>query len=105
MPEFIDKVLKGRPIVDIGRITLPIDDAPKVVKNETELATDDPAPIRNALLADLRLAASFTTRVQQFNPVTVDHADQTRRGHEVTDETPMAVEQAKKPCSTGQLGK
>ncbi len=78
MPEFIDEMLKGGAIVDIGGIALPINDASQVVKDETELATHNPTLIREALLADLRLATSFTAWVEQFNPVTVDHADQAR---------------------------
>lgn len=109
VPEFIDEMLKSGTIVDIGGGALPVDNASEVVKDETEFATNNPALVRAqrapAFFADLRRAASFTTRVQQFNPVTVDHSNQTGWGHEVTDETPMAVEQAKKPCPTRQVGK
>src|SRR6476646_7036392 len=60
MPEFIDEMLKSGTIVDIGGVTLPINDASEVIKDKTELTTHNPALIGNPFFADLRCAAAFT---------------------------------------------
>lgn len=49
----IDNVLEGRAVVDIGGVTIQVDDQPQVIQQQTQLAADDPTPIGTALATDL----------------------------------------------------
>src|SRR5262245_59812828 len=69
--ELVDQMLKGRAIVDIGGVTLPVDHSTQVVQHEAELAAHNPALVRLAFLADLLLTASFAPWMQQFDAITV----------------------------------
>jgi hypothetical protein len=100
----VNQFLKGRAIVDIGRGAGPIDDQTEVIYQEAQLPTNNPARVGLALLADLLSAASFTARVDQFNAIAVDDAEQGRLGHELFAEMSMGVEQSIEACPLGQLG-
>ena len=49
---------------DVSRSDLPIHDQAQMIERETQLAPYDPAPIRQPLLADLLLAATFPAWVE-----------------------------------------
>jgi hypothetical protein len=53
----------------IGRIPCPVDHLTFVVDQPSQLNADDPAPIRDAFLADLLLAAAFAARMDQFDAI------------------------------------
>src|SRR4249919_1239777 len=61
--ELVDQMLKGCAIINIGGVTLPVNDAPQVVEHEAELAADNPALIRLAFLADLPCTTPLPSRV------------------------------------------
>src|SRR5688572_1479337 len=95
--EFIDQMLKGRTIVDIGGITFPVHDATQMVQDEAELTAHNPALVRLALLANLPFAASLSPWMQQLNAVTVNHTQQRRCGHEFSNQMVMTIEEPKQP--------
>ncbi len=78
MAKLVDKMLEGRAIMDVGCIAFPVNDAAQVVQHEAELAANNPTRIGLAFLADLSLAASLSSRMDQLDAVTVDHADAAR---------------------------
>jgi hypothetical protein len=71
-----DQRLKGG-VMDVGGVTLPIDHLTEMVEQETQLAPHNPAPIGQPFPANLLLRATFANRMDQLNPVTVDHTQQT----------------------------
>ena len=93
--ELFNDRLKGRAIIDIGRVTIPSHNQTEVIEDETEFTTNNPAPIGFAFLADLFFAASFPPRMQEFNAITVDHADERGFGQKVVNLLLMTVEQPK----------
>ena len=60
-------------VVDVGGGTVPGANQAPLVHDETELATDNPPMIAQALLADLGGAAPFAHGVDQLDPVGVRH--------------------------------
>ena len=53
MPEFVDKLLKSRAIINIGCLALPVNNATKMIQHKTEFAAHNPALIREPFLPDL----------------------------------------------------
>ena len=78
----VHQALKRRAIVDVGGVTLPVDDATRVVQHETELVPDNPALVGEVFLADLSLMVSLPSRMQQLNAVAIDDPQQGRVSHE-----------------------
>ncbi len=81
--ELVDEVLEGGAVVDIGRVTVPIDDLAQVIEHKAELAAYNPALVGLARFANLRGAASFAARMQQLDAVGVHHAYQRGRSQKV----------------------
>ena len=48
-----------RGVVDIGGVTVPLDDQPPLIQDQTELPSDNPPMVRLAFLADLPVTSSF----------------------------------------------
>ncbi len=101
----VHQVLKSRSIIDIGRVTRPADDQAQMVKQNTQLATHNPAPVRFPFASDLLVTASFAARVDRFDPKRINQPDQRRGRHKTVNPVPMRVEQAKQPRAIRQLGK
>ena len=101
----IDQGLKGGAIVDIGGGAVPANDQPQMVEQHTQLAPDNPAPVRFAFASDLLLTASLTTGMDQLNAKAVDQSDQRRFGHELVDPAPVRVEQPEQARAIRQLRK
>src|SRR3990172_8411201 len=85
MPAFLDKAfiteqhhpgsialgdrLKGAAIINVGYVDIPIHDKTQMIEHKTQLASDDPTPVRQPFLTDLLLAAAFPARVEQFDAI------------------------------------
>ena len=61
-----------RLILDIGRGTVPCDHQAILVQHQTKFAPDNPAMIGEALAAELRRTAAFTSRMDQLDAIRVD---------------------------------
>ena len=66
----LDKLLKPRTIVNIGRIDIPIHNQPDVVEHQAQFAPDNPPFVGDAFLPDLFCAATFSSRMNEFNAIT-----------------------------------
>jgi hypothetical protein len=88
-------VLKTGTVVDIGRVTRPIDNQSQVVQHKTEFATDNPTAIRQALAPNLLRTATFPAGMSQFDPVTIYHSQQGLGGQELLGQGLMPVKQPK----------
>lgn len=95
-----DQRLTGR-IVDIGRVTVPIDDQAQVIQDKSEFPADDPAMIRSAFLANLPGTAPFTHGVQPFDAIRVGDAQQRRFSQETVRPVLVSFEQPKQPAAFG----
>jgi hypothetical protein len=101
----IHQMLEGSAIVDIGCVHIPADNQTEVVQEEAELAPNYPALVGQPFLADLLRAASLAPGMNQFDAVTVNDAEQRRRGQKAVNPLLMRVEEAKQPCSMRQVRK
>src|SRR5262249_33560297 len=95
-----NKPLKGV-IRDIGRVTGPPYDQPPLIEQETELATDNPAMIRDAFPADLLRAPTLPDGMDQFDAVGVDDAEHGRSGQEDLRPGVMGPQEAKEAGALG----
>lgn len=100
-----DNVLKGRTVIDIGRVEIPVNDQAQVVLQQTQFGADNPPCVRLAFASDLLWAASFSSRVNQFDAIGVDDAQHRRFSQEQVYPPAMRVEQAEETCSARQVGK
>ncbi|MCZ6677387.1 MAG: hypothetical protein O7E52_09065 [Candidatus Poribacteria bacterium] len=107
----VDDMLEGAPIVDIGRVAIPINNLTQMVEQQTQLASDNPALIGNSLSANLFFASpypqegiSFPSGVDELNTIGVNHSNQRRSCHEQVNEVLMRIEQTKQPRSRWQVG-
>src|SRR5207253_333531 len=71
----------------------------------TQFAAHDPAPIRTAFASDLLRAAPLTSRMKQFNPITVNQAQQRGFDQKAAGPLAMRIEQSEQPRSLWQVGK
>jgi hypothetical protein len=99
-----NQLLKGI-ICHIGRGTRPPHHEAILVQQQTEFAPDDPAVVREAFATDLLGAAAFAHRVDQLDPVGVDHAEHRRSGQEGLRPVVMGREETKEPGALGEVGK
>ncbi len=97
--------LKGAAIVEVDGVNLPIDDQAEMIEHKTQFASDDPAPVRQSLLANLLLATAFLARVEQFDAIGIDQTDERRIGHKALRPVPVGIEQPKQTGAHGQLRK
>ena len=68
-----DHRMKDR-IVDIGRVPIPIDDPAPLVDYNAQLASDDPAVIRQPFLTDGLLRPAVAHRMDQLDAIAIDHS-------------------------------
>lgn len=101
----IHQVLKSRPIVNIGGVGCPVHHQTQMIKQHTQLATDNPAAVRGAFASDLLVTASLAAGMDQFNPETVNQADQRRFDQKAGCIGAMLLEGTKKRVRSGKRGK
>ena len=89
-------------IIDVGGGAIPANHQTEVIQKETELATDDPTVVRNTLFADLLRRTTFTNWVDQFDPITIDHTQQTRFDQEGVRPSLMGGKQTKQTSALSQ---
>src|SRR6266446_8931071 len=96
--------LKGV-IRDIGRGTLPRDDSPPLVQQQTEFPADYPTMIREAFAADLLGTPAFAHGMDELDAIGVDDAEHGWSGQEDLRPVLMRPEEAKEPRALRKLGK
>src|SRR5574341_452251 len=101
----INQFLKGGAIIDISRVASPLDDQTEMVDQQAQFSAHNPTPVRLAFLANLLLAAAFTSRVDQFDAIAVNQPDQRGFRHEQSCPASMDVEQAKQARPVGKMWK
>jgi hypothetical protein len=100
-----DNVLKGRAIIDIRRVTIPVDDQAQMVLQQTPFCADNPTCVRLAFASDLLWTAPFAPWVNQFDAIRVNHAKHGRLSHKQVYPLAMRVEQAEQTRPRRQVGK
>ena len=103
--DLVDNGLEGTAIIDVRGVTVPVDDQAQMVLQQTQLASDDPAVVREALAPNLPITAAFAPGMDEFDPVGIDNTQQTRLRHEAIRPVLMRVEQAKQARTRGQVRK
>lgn len=71
----VDQVLESRAIIDMGRVHVPVYNQTEVIQGKTQLATDNPAAIRQSLAANLFFGAACATGMNQFNDIGISQAE------------------------------
>lgn len=67
----LDQGVKGA-VMDIGRITIPINHLAEMVEQETQFATHNPTAVGVAFSADLLLRTTLANGMDELNSVTVN---------------------------------
>jgi len=101
---FLDQRLKVS-IILIGGAEIPINNQAKLVQQQTEFAAHNPALIRQPLFADLLLTPSFSDRVDQFDPVTVNHPQEGWFSQKAGGQPSLAHKQPEQAAAMGQIWK
>ena len=101
----LDQVLKSAAIVNVGCVHIPTDDQAEMIQQQTQLATDNPSLVREAFLASLLCAGSFTSRMNQFDTVTINDTNQAGVSHELLYPEAMGVKPTKQPSPVRQAEK
>ena len=91
-------------IVGVGRRAEPTDDFTPLIDQQTQLTADDPPMIGESLTTDLGRAAPFANRMDQFDAIAVDHAQQGGWRQEQQGPLPMGLELTKQPGPLRQVG-
>lgn len=86
-----------------GRI--PRHNLAELIDDVDQLAANDPAMVGETFGPQLPIAAMFPPRMDQFDPVAVDHPQRGRLGQEVLRPVLMGGEQAKQAGALGQARK
>ncbi len=102
--QVVHYLLKRRTIMDVGGVTIPVNDQAQLVLQQTQLTTDDPAAIGFALASDLLRTTPFTSRMNQLDAIGINHAQRSRLGHKTIDPSAMGIEQTKQTGPMRQLG-
>ena len=92
-------------IADTHHVAVPGDKQADMIQNKAQLGPNNPAPIRNTLVAQRARTATFPTRVNQFDAIRVGDAQQTRFGQEIIRPRSMRRQGSKQPCTLRQAGK
>ena len=74
-----------------------------MIEQQTEFSTHNPSLVGDAFPTNLVFRASFSARVNQFDTVSVNHAEERRICHENLGEMLMAVKQVEQSGSFGQI--
>ena len=85
----------------LRRGTIPPHHQAILIQQQTELATDNPAMIREALAADLLWTPALPDGVDQLDPLGVNDPEHGRGGQEDLGPVVMGSEEAKEPGALG----
>src|SRR3954463_6843660 len=91
-----------RLVVNVGRVPVPGDDLAPVIDQPAQLNAYDPATVTFTFLASLLLTASFTHRMNQFNPIGVDDGEESRVGQKVFTPLLMRPQRTRDARAVGQ---
>ena len=86
-------------VMDISSGEVPTDHHTKMIEQLAELATHNPASIRETFDADLSIRPTFTNRMNQFDAITIDDTQQAWLDQKADSPVPVNLKQAKQPCS------
>jgi hypothetical protein len=101
--ETLDQRMKSG-VMDISLITISANHLAEMIEQEAQLTSDNPAAVGKSFPANLMLRTPFTDRVDQLDPIAIDHTQQTRFRQKVVGPILMGCKQTKQSGAFGQLG-
>lgn len=90
-------------VMAVGRIPVPTDYFTPVIDQPAQLNPDYPATIRLTFLAYLLLTASFSHRMDQFNPIAIDDGEEGGVCQQILTPVAMRAQRSLNAAPVGQL--
>ena len=91
-------------VMHISRRTIPSRDLSPLVEGQTELSSHNPAVIGDTFLATLIRTPSFPNRMNQLDPITIDHSKNRGIRQEACCPSFVGLKQPKQPSAFRKLG-